>query len=468
MEKEGRRSHKKLRGISATIASLLVAACAPSGGSIPRPSGEVLGTSDQNTIEMGWPIDRTKPQRLNGAAHNYNKAPQIDMTAFPDIIRNELDLSNLNPVSCIDNPNATMDFDTIASRSGTVVSVGGDFSIIKIKDDLGFFEQYTHLDGIGVEKNKHVDQGDVIARKLKCTPNDTGLHMDFAVSDATGTGVDMERVVFVDALGGRTRNTKAPTNYDGTMILPDNTIVTADKRVCQTSADCKGIINIIPPLSGTAIETQAPETTEELMDIYLKPENFSDINQQFMVRGFRFWLETYTAKKGETELAEPDPDYDYKGSYVQIETNADEWIKDASRVLSAPLLQPDGWGITTAEDIDTVFKAHCTWSGQEEKETWVEMKGFQPRTWAITDFTAAQIENGLERLQSFHFTAIYRFRENDEEWSEWKEYEGEYRPYQWRIKNGELIMETSDNDSQMGLSHPQNEYNDPAKEEPFC
>lgn len=331
------REPKRLRGLSGIATSLLLAACAPSApaptqyeNQTPAPTPratEVLGTNIDNSIlEMGWPINRSVENRFTSGPHNSNYNNRTDMTVAPynQYSRNRLDFAGMEPVSCVQNPNASMEFDVIASRSGEVMSIGGDYGIIMIKDNQGFFESYTHVDGEQIEVGERVQQGDVIAEELICPKNDNdtkevGLHLDYSVTDATGDGVNMTRIVFVDSNGGRTTNTESPINYNGALILPDGQFIIADAGVTEH--------NIIPALGGTAVETSTP--TPQITEILQEPQTENPLlgaKQKILQLWANTWERSYSKIFNMDNIEETDPkNFDHA---IFIETHApgyEEW-----------------------------------------------------------------------------------------------------------------------------------------------
>lgn len=215
---------------------------APGVGNVIGPEG----TSFYATIQVGWPIDRSKDARLTSGPHDWRFEPGTNMNSYPNVARNEIDIAPMEIISCA-NPSATIEFDSIATASGTITSIDNGGGIIKMKDEDDRTHQFTHVGSPSVNITDEVEKGDTIAKELNCKSDTSGLHLDYAMFDKDNNPIPMTSIGFDGAT-----ITEFPDNYQGMIVMPNGDLIVANAGKCGpdlasiSSKDCKGTTNIIP------------------------------------------------------------------------------------------------------------------------------------------------------------------------------------------------------------------------------
>lgn len=212
-----------------------------------------------------------------------------------------------------------------------------------------------------------------------------------------------------------------------------------------------------PDVSGQS-SPEPNNNTTALLDQYLKPQLYENVDKQFIAMAIRFWLETYTTKENPVEL---------HGRTWQVETNVDDWIENVPKLLS-PELKNDHWASWTPE-AETVFEATCKWSENdgENGEYLIQKKYVKFGALSNTSFSQAQIENGMQRVEAIYFDYIYRTKENGEEWTEWRNSTGT-NMYQYEVRNDVVTMMDNRHHWTNTATSPINFSNNPSQERPEC
>lgn len=352
MEKDHRRSsHKKLRGLSATFASLLVAACGSGQGlntspdtqtPSPKPaSTDVLGAQTGPNLTLAFPID-------NGY---FLGGPHSD--GLSNGTRYAVDFGAKEIVGCPGGSPLT-DVAVTASESGKVIHVGNEndltdkyHSIVEVQDNSGFIVGYMHLDNLGVMVGQNVNTGDFLGNPSCEIPpggNTSGVHVHEYLKDKNGNSIPIEGTIFE----GFTLKS-LPKNYDG-LLVNGNDIRTADKRRCgpsQSSIDsCGGVRNDLFPLGPTAETSPTPSADLESFPEMYNNSELNDpllaVEQQVFYEFAQTWNREYTYKYNSSDINDKSHNNDDSVIYANTSaTNLEEWYNaEKNNLFNTPTQTP--------------------------------------------------------------------------------------------------------------------------------
>ena len=224
---------RKLRGLSATLTSILLAACAPSAPApTPRETQTPQPTPTSRATEvLGSNIGEFLTFPIHPSEGYFTGGPHSD--GLSNGVRYALDFAPKERVPC---PGGVSDVVAEASAAGKVIRVGNEsdpsdpyHSIVEVENDNGFILGYMHL------SNLLVDVGDEIGPlhplgNVSCEippgGETTGAHVHEYLKDASGNPLPIAGTIFE---GFTVR--ELPRNYDG-LLINGADVRTADKRRC--------------------------------------------------------------------------------------------------------------------------------------------------------------------------------------------------------------------------------------------